>query len=772
MSVLLIDSLVHPARVARHSTASRRLRLDVPSLRGDRFLARRLERDIGGLPGVVEVAANPRSGRMLLRYDAGAPLLQGLREEPEAEATARPKPAARRPAAADGVTRWHASSVDEALAKLGSRREGLATREALARLRRVGLNAADEAKVRSRGSILREQVASVPMALLLGSAGLSALLGDPIESTAIVAVVGLNVAIGYRIERKNEEILASWRTLEAGTVEALRDGALVQVAAVELVPGDVIVVGAGDKVPADARVIESNRLACDESPLTGESEPRPKSGRAVETDAPLAERASMLHAGTTIVSGRGRAVVVETGGATEVARVRALVERETSPQAPLTRRLGHLSNRLAISSMGAAALSAAAALARGRGPVRVLRDAVALGVAAVPEGLPLTATAALVRSMQRLHEHGMIVRRLAAAEALGTVTVICADKTGTLTRNEMRLEEVAIDGRTFRPEELRADPDRVLEDPLTLLLAAGVLNSDVTIVPRPGEAQVLAGSPTEQALVEAARAAGLDPRRLFESFPRIRLWERREDLLYVTSLHEGPTGKILLVKGAPGQVAALCDRDSDGPLTEEGREAIRRRNDELAAAGLRVLALAWRPMEEGESAEPDDGFVFLGFAGLRDPLREGAGEAIADARDAGIRTVILTGDQPRTAEAIARELGLGGGTLLARDLEELDPAELQRRLDRSAVLARVTPEDKLEVVRLLQRRGQIVAMAGDGINDAPALKVADVGIAVGPNATDLAREVSDLVMAGEDLRSILVAVGEGRIVQDNIRRAL
>ncbi|HWV36868.1 MAG TPA: HAD-IC family P-type ATPase [Vulgatibacter sp.] len=761
MTVLPIDPLVHPARVSRHATASRRLRLEVPSLRGDPWLARRLERSLRALPGVVDARADPRSGRLLVRYERGAPLLEGLREEPEDPPPGR----ADHPAGDRRRPPWHSMAIDDVLVVLGTTSEGLPWREARARLRQVGRNATETAASRSPLSILGEQVANVPMALLLGSAGLSALLAEAVEATAILAVVGLNAAIGYRIERKNEDILSSWRKLEAGTVDVVRGGVRASVSALELVPGDVLVCAAGDTVPADARVIESKRLACDESALTGESEARPKAAAPVDARAPLAERSSMIFAGTTVVSGRARAVIVATGAATEAARVRALVEEEAAPRPPLTRRLESLGNRLAAASIVASAVSAAAGIARGHGAVRVVRDAVALGVAAIPEGLPLVATAALVRSMQRLQDHGMIVRRLAAAEALGTVTVICADKTGTLTRNEMRLEQLVLPGGPVDPRKVRADPERVLEDPATLLLAAGVLNSDVELVPRRGRAPGIAGSSTERALVEAGRRAGLDPERLFRAFPRLRLWERREDVLYVMSQHDGPSGRLAVVKGAPGQVLGLCDLDP------RERGCLERENEALASEGLRVLAFAWRRRDDGE-AQPTSGFEFLGFAGLRDPLREGAAEAIADARDAGIRTVILTGDQPRTAEAIARELGVGGGTLLARDLEELDPGELQRRLDRTAVLARVTPEDKLEVVRLLQRRGQIVAMAGDGINDAPALKAADVGVAVGANATDIARQVSDLVMAGEDLRSILVAVGEGRIVQDDIRRSL
>ena len=665
--------------------------------------------------------------------------------------------------------------MDEVCAALETGPEGLSPAEGASRLHRHGANAFGTIDQRSHLEILVSQVANLPMGLLLGSAGFAAVTGEAVEATAILVVVGMNAAIGYRIERKNQEILSSWSRLEAGLTEVIRGGNVLALPAVELVPGDVILCGAGDILPADARVIDADRLSCDEAALTGESAAQRKGPDPAPADAPLADRSSMLYAGTVVSTGHARAVVVATGAGTELARVRRLVEEERAPVPPLTRRLEHLGNQLAAISLGAAGVAAVSGLARGHGVARVLNGAVALGVAAVPEGLPLVATAALVRSMQRLHRQGMVVRRLAAAEALGTVSVICADKTGTLTRNEMRLECVDLGDGTLEPSALRADPDRILEDPLTSLLAAAVLNSDVDVHRRGGsggELQVL-GSPTERALVLAAHAAGLDSEWLQRRFPRLELRGRTESSRYVVSLHEAPDGgRIAFLKGAPGQVIELCDARGEEALVDAERERLEERNDRLASSGLRVLALGWRRLDPDGDWDGDGGFRFLGFVGLRDPLRSGAAEAIRSARDAGIRTLILTGDQPRTAEAIADELGLEGGALLASDLGGLSNAELHRRLARMAVLARVTPEEKVDVVRLLQQRGEIVAMAGDGINDAPALKIADVGISVGARASDLARQVSDLVMSGDDLRSILVAVGEGRIVQDNLRRAL
>ncbi|HSP78852.1 MAG TPA: cation-transporting P-type ATPase, partial [Myxococcaceae bacterium] len=652
--------------------------------------------------------------------------------------------------------------------------QGLEHEEVLARLRRYGPKLVEQEGTRSLLAVLGAQVANVPMGLLLGSAAASALAGDRLEAVAILVVVGLNAGIGYRMERSNEELLSSWQKLEAGVAQVLRGGVLRQVPSAELVPGDVLLCRAGDVLPADVRVLEAHRLSCDESPLTGESESRPKQSRPVEEGAALADRGSMMFGGTTVATGHGRAVVVATGRGTEVARVRELVERAREPVDPLSRRLAKLDRRLAVASVGAASLAGVAGLVHGRPPTAVLRSAVALGVAALPEGLPLVATAALVRSMQRLQQRGMVVRRVASAEALGGVTLICTDKTGTLTCNQMRLHVLDLGRGPLELEGLRAEPERVLEDGPTLALSTALLNSDVD-VHRTGKELVVSGSSTERALVSAAHQAGLDGEALRRVFPRRKLQERSEGVHYVVSLHGAPEGgEVAFMKGAPEQVLAQCERNLHGPLDDEGRQRVLRRNEELADAGLRVLALAWRRIQPGSGA-PSGGYTLIGLVGLKDELRAGAVDSVRRARDAGIRTVILTGDQPRTAAAIAREVGLAGEALSAAELERVLPlpdGKLTELLDRVAVLARVTPEHKVALVRALRERGELVAMAGDGINDAPALKAADVGIAVGASATDLTRQVADVVMAGEDLRSIISAVGEGRIVQDNLRRAM
>ena len=481
-------------------------------------------------------------------------------------------------------------------------------------------------------------------------------------------VLGLNATVGYRIECKNEELLTSWRKLEAGQVRVVRGGDVKDIPAGDLVPGDVIVVRAGDVVPADARVIDAHRLACNEATLTGESEPQLKQASPVDQDRPLAERTSMLYAGTAVVGGHGRAVVVETARSTELASVRVLIEGAVAPETPLEQRLASVRRTVSWIGIGAAGVTVAAGLLRGQPLLGALRGAVALGVAAIPEGLPVVATAALVQSMNRMRKSGMVVRRVAAAETLGGVTVVCADKTGTLTQNEMRLEVVDLGDRTVRAGQFQADPANPLGEALSRLLAAGILNSDVDIH-NGHNGNEISGSATERALLAAATGAGLDIAGVRAAFPRRLLRERQNGIHHVCSVHDSPPGRLAMLKGAPEQVVPLCERDERGPLDDIARRRLLQRNAALAADGYRVLAFAWQRLPEG-AGEPDGGYELIGLAGLRDPLRDGAAEAVATARRAGIRTLILTGDQKATAAAIAREVGLGG--------EVLDGSEIVR----------------------------------------------------------------------------------------------
>ena len=785
MTVLRLRSLPHPAVVVRHATAARRLRLAVPELLAEPWLARRIERELRGTAGVELVKCNPRSGRVLVGYAANAPLLRRLQEQPSSGAQ-RERAATRTPPrwrwgalqnrrTAPAQRLWHTMAVEEVLDALAAGPAGLTAEEASYRLRQFGPNRVPPVGERTRLELLASQFANLPSGLLLGSSALSALVRDFFDAGAILSAVGLNAAIGYGIEGESEQLLASWRKLEEGEARVLRDGEFQTVPAADLVVGDILICRAGDMLPADARVIESHRLSCDESMLTGESEPRAKGADRVAVEVGLADRTCMLFKGTTVASGHGRAVVTATGPATEAATVGRLLAEQKSPQTPLERRMEHLGNRLALGGLTSGVAVAAVDLVRGRPLTESLRGAVALAVAAIPEGMPVVSTAALIRSMKRMRQRGMVVRRLAAAETLGNVSVVCADKTGTLTRNEMRLERLDVGGGPLGPAAVQATAHDIFADAATLALAAAVLNSDVDAQDN-GRGQSIVGSATERALVAAAQNSGLDRSDLRRRYPRRLLREREADVHYVVSLHDTPDGvTIAFVKGAPEQVLRICSQTREGRLGAVERRRLRARNDAMANDGLRVLALGWRAVRPDQPKDLDSGYTLIGMVGLRDPLRDSAAETIRAAARSGIRTVILTGDQSRTANAIARQIGLRGGTLDGPQTVRLLDSEREDdrdRLRQTVVFSRVTPQDKVRIVKALRAAGEVVAMAGDGINDAPALKAADVGIAIGIGSNDVARQAADIVLENEDLRSILSAVFEGRIVQDNLRRSV
>ena len=661
--------------------ARMRLRLEIPDLRHDARLARAIEASTRARPGVLHVAASAYSGRVLIEYARDASVLDDL--------VHLVPPPSRTATEAQVAAAWHAAPLAEVIARHAtSASDGLAILDAAHRLDRLGPNVIAEEAPPSRLALLAGQLANVPTAMLLGSTAISLLLGDVLEAGAIVLVIGLNAAIGYRVERSTADLLAAWRIAEVGACEVVRNGSVREVPASELVPGDVLVVRAGSVIAADARVLEAHRLAAEEAALTGESEPVAKTADPVAPGAPLAARSSMLYRGTAIASGHGRAVVVATGEATELAHVQRLAAEARAPRGRLQRRLDALATRLAWSGITASAAAAVASLAWRRNPVEILRDSVALGVAAIPEGLPVTATAALVRAMARMRERGIVVRRLATAEALGGITVACTDTTGTLSENRMRLDLVSMPAgelaRRIPAGELRAF------GPVGALLAATVLNSDLDYQEAETGHLELVGSSTERALVEGARRAGIDLRALRARWPRERLVERSDGVNYVISEH---AAGLAFVKGAPEQVVPLCGLD---PRT--ARIALAE-NEALAGDGLRVLAVGWRP-----GAAQD--WRYLGLVALRDPLRDGSVDAVRDAARAGIRTIMLTGDQRATAEAIARAAELPGDVIEGADLPRLLAApDAAARLRRIAAIARVAPADKLAVIQALRRSG-------------------------------------------------------------------
>jgi len=687
---------------------------------------------------------------------------------------------------------WHALSVEEVLRALGTdRARGLSADGARRRLEHHGPNRLPEPPRPSALVRFLRQFHDILIYVLLVAAAVTLMLGEVVDTAVILAVVLVNAIVGFWQEGRAEQAMDAIRRLLAARALVLRDGHRVEVPAEELVPGDVVFLAAGDRVPADARLIEAVRLEVDESVLTGESVPVSKGVDPVRSDAPLAERRSMVYSGTLVTRGRGVAVVVATGTATEVGRIGGMLERIRPQPTPLARRLEHFSRWLTVWILLVAAATLALGLLRQRDAMESFMAAVSLAVAAIPEGLPAIVTITLAIGVERMARRNAIVRRMPAIETLGSVDVICSDKTGTFTKNEMTAEAVALAHGVYaitgsgyaphgefvadgRPVDPRADP--VLER----LLVASVLCNESRLRSLDGEWTV-EGDPTEGALLVAALKAGLDVDALRTGWRRIDEIPFDSELRFMAVLVEERGGRrFVFVKGALERLLSLCT----GQATPEGERPLDAeywiaRMEQLAGNGDRVLAVAAREVDPAvtELPSPDRWSLplsLLGLVGLLDPPRPEAIEAVAACRTAGIRVKMITGDHAATARAIAARLGLAHPSVVLTgfDLDRLSGEELGLRAEEVDVFARTAPEHKLRLVEALQRRGHVVAMTGDGVNDAPALRRADVGVAMGRKGTEAAREAAEIVLADDNFATIAAAVAEGRTVYDNIRKAI
>jgi Ca2+-transporting ATPase len=685
-----------------------------------------------------------------------------------------------------------ATPTNDVLAALGvDPRRGLTEEEARARQAEFGPNLLRQARRRGAGRMLADQFASLLVGLLLFAAGVAFAFGQAIEGLAIAAVIVLNAGIGFVTERRAVRSMEALRELGRVAATVRRAGRVRHVRAEELVPGDVVVIEGGDVLTADLRLVEASKLQADESALTGESLPVTKRAEPVAEDAPLAERASMLFKGTALTRGSGEGVVVATGMATEVGRISALVAEAEPETTPLEKRLDRLARRLIGLTLVVAAGVAVAGLLGGRDLLLMIEVSVALAVATVPEGLPIVATVALARGMWRMVRHNALMERLAAVETLGSTSVILTDKTGTLTENRMTVVEVrtadgciAIGGSglstrgTFEHDGAAIDPSR---DPVLIeALRVGALCTNAALHDS-GRGDVEAvGDPTEVALLVAARKAGLVRADLVEKTPELREIAFDPDLKLMATVHHN--GEIFAaVKGAPEAVLERATRirtaAGDVALDAETRERWRAGAEEMASRGERVLALASRILPTAESP-PYSELTLLAVFGLLDPPREHVRAALAACRDAGIRVVMVTGDHAATARNVARAVGLldakagapdgvvDAGSL--PDLSELDEQGLQALLGAS-VIARASPRQKLDLIALYQRGGAVVAMTGDGVNDAPALKKADIGIAMGRRGTQVAKESAAMVLQDDEFGTIVAAVEQGRAIFGNIR---
>ena len=809
----------------RRRPAPGRLRLAVRGLHRQPRLEAKVASALAVLAGVKAATASALTGNALVLFDpaelsetallaAGAralgPLLDGHGAEegpvivpapPFAAERGNGQPRARQTArrqdnlielAPSGPV-WHAMDAAEVARRLDvDLARGLDGASVSERRRRHGENRLPTPPPPSFLRLFLGQFANAPSALLGAGAILSLATGGIADAMLIGLVLLTNATIGATTERSGERGIAALRRTFAIRARVRREGEERLVDASELVPGDVVELLPGDPVPADARLTFARHLQVEESALTGESQPVDKDTAPVDARAPLADRVDMVYRGTTAVAGHGEAVVVATGGDTIVGGLRLLAASAEAPPAPIERDLDQIGRNLAVGTTGLCLGVVGLALLRGYGLVPALTTAVALGVAAIPEGLAAIATTVLALGANRMRKKGVLVRTLGAAEGLGSVTVVCADKTGTITENRMAARECAVAGADvaiggpalsvvgeFRVAGRVRQPAQI--PGLLAALRVGALCNDAEIERVDGGTVLLEGSATEGALLIAAAKAGLDPTVLAMEFPRIDRRDRGNGRRYMITVHRGPSGLVAYAKGSPAEVLAICAGIAyDGrvfPVEEETRAAIMVRNEEMAGRGLRVLGLAERALPEGYGeAEIGGGFVWRGLIGMADPIRPAVPEAIVTLHRAGIRTVMITGDQAPTAMAVARELQLSRRgslrVLEAADLLSLERESLRRAVKDVGIFARVEPEMKLAIVRALQNNGEIVAMTGDGVNDAPALRAADVGVAMGERGTELARELADVVLAHDDFARIVNAVEEGRLVRWNVRKVL
>ncbi|MGD2057081.1 MAG: HAD-IC family P-type ATPase, partial [Gammaproteobacteria bacterium] len=698
----------------------------------------------------------------------------------------RPRTGAADTQAGTGRNDYYLWSIAEILAEFRTSAEkGLSDAEAERRQLQYGANLLPEPEKRSELGIFLEQFNSLPVALLGVSAVISIATGGPIDAAVIMGVVAINSVIGFFTERQAERTINALTGSAPRHATVLRSGRVDQVSAGALVPGDITILQPGSYVTADLRLLQSDRLTIDESALTGESMPAVKEVDFVGSEGtPLADRKNMAFMGTMVTGGAGRGVVVATAMATELGQIQSLVTTAEAPETPMQRQLGHMGTQLALLSGAVCAGVFVIGLLRGEGWLAMLKSSVSLAVAAVPEGLPAVATTTLALGIKQMRKRKVAVRHLDAVENLGAVQVFCLDKTGTLTRNHMSVTAVYTGGRRLAIRDHTFYDDDQVVDPLASrelrrLLETVCLCSETRLGELDGALQ-LEGSPTENALVELALGTGMDIAALREQCPRLDLVQRAEGRPMMLTVHAlGEEKRLVAVKGSPGEVLALCSHIlKDGKrrvLKQNLRNEIMLENERMAGDALRVLGIAWADKAAGEQ-ELAENLVWLGLAGMADPLRAGMPELMRTYHRAGIRTVMITGDQSATAYAIGEQLGLGNGKSIeildSSALDKLPPELLAGLVRKVDVFARVSPAYKLRIVQALQDAGFVVAMTGDGINDGPALKAADIGVAMGASGTDVARSVADVVLEDDNLHTMTHAVSGGRTIYNNVRKTI
>lgn len=796
-----------------HDRVAGRTRINVPGLYRNDPLRASLESRLTILDEIRLVRANTLTGNLLIEYtpladsrdlpanitrlleaELGCPLIrhtETIDRPPQPPVAPKLKKAAQRKpeSSADRsqpLQSWHTLTGTQVIDFVRGDETGLTEMQAAERLAAYGANRLSEQARRSSWQMFFEQFVSAPVAMLGVSAVISVATGGAADAVVIVTVVLINALIGYATEKSAEKTINALGQLAPETTIVLRDGVKREIAMAEVAIGDVLVLAPGCYVPADARLLTGYRLTIDESPLTGESLPVNKNPKFLgDAETALGDRQNMIYMGTAVTGGNGQAIVVASGRYTEIGKIQELVGAAKTPDTPMQKQIDDMGVQLALLSSGICVLVFAVGLLRGRPLVQMLMSSISLAVAAVPEGLPTVATSTLALGINNMKNRKVLIRQLSAVENLGAVQVICLDKTGTLTLNQMSVVALQTlqtglnvkDGGFYRGGA-RVDPyqaDAALQQLMEVLALC-----NEAMPPAAGGAPQ--GSPTEYALLQAAIAAGVDIAALRAERPAVKVDYRAEDRPYMVSVHPLPDGQFFTaVKGSPAAVLELClhcnVNGQPAVLSERQRAAIIVWNERLGADALRVLGVACYVGGDLDACQRRE-LVWLGLVGMEDVIRPGMEELIAEFHGAGIETVMITGDQNSTAFSVGKRLGLngdGGKPLEIIDsghLEKLDPSVLAGLVDSTSIFSRVSPAHKLRIVEALQRNGKVVAMTGDGINDGPALKAANIGVTLGEKGTDAARSVADVILEDDDLKTMVTAVREGRAIYDNIRKSL
>ena len=672
-------------------------------------------------------------------------------------------------------TDYHLLETEEVLKEKKSSPQGLASGEAAKRLAEYGPNELREKEKRTALAMFFDQFKDFMILVLMAAAVIAGLTGEPSDTISIAVIVILNAAIGFIQEFRAEKAMAALKRMAAPDALVMRDGTPTMVPASSIVPGDVVLLDAGKIVPADLRLTEAVQLKIEEAALTGESMPAEKHTDVLKDKGlPIGDRKNMAYKGTSVTYGRGTGVVVATGMDTEIGKIARMLQEEEEVKTPLQKRLAQFGRRLALAVLALCAIFFVAGLIRGEPLMLMLLTAISLAVAAIPEALPAVVTISLAIGARKMVNQNALIRKLPAVETLGSVTYICTDKTGTLTMNRMAVEEIHLHGRTLKKDEFELQENT--EGTERFLLSAMALSNDAS---EDQDGHII-GDPTETALFSFAQAHGFEKRALQRSFPRIAEIPFDSDRKCMTTIHQSSDGAyVSFTKGALENLSERSGRlSAPGGSKPFDREAVLRAGEHMAGEGLRTLGIAMRQWDRlPDELTPntvENELTMLGIVGMMDPPREEAKEAVDLCKTAGIRAVMITGDHQSTATAIAKKLGIleDGSTAVISgpEMEELPVEEFEERVENICVYARVAPEQKLKIIKALQDRNQYVAMTGDGVNDAPALRRADIGVAMGINGTDVSKEAADMILLDDNFATIVKAVKEGRRIFDNIRK--